>query len=110
MKHVGLYVKVKDKRAAVERLLNFSNDHEDWCYVHTYIDHEKLIADALSGMIDIIVTESVAKFGEGRKGFTKDMCTLIEHGVEVYFFKEGIYSNDPIFPDALAAFERTIEK
>lgn len=110
MKHVAFYVKVKDKRAAVERLLSFSNDHEDWSYVHTYVDYKELIADALSGKIDIIVTESVAKFGEGRKGFAKDMRTLMEHGVEVYFFKEGIYSNDPVFPDALAAFERTIEE
>ena len=109
MKHVALYVKVKDKKAAVERLLSFSNDHENWSCVHTYVDYEELIADALSGMIDIIVTESVAKFGEGRKGFAKDMRTLREHGVEVYFFKEGIYSNDPVFYDALAAFERTIE-
>ena len=109
MKHVALYVKVKDKKATVERLLSFSNDHDDWSYVHTYVDYEKLIADALSGKIDIILTESVARFGAGRKGFAKDMRTLMEHGVEVYFFKEGIYSNDSIFPDALAAFERTIE-
>ena len=110
MKHVALYVKVKDKKAAVERLLSFSNDHEDWSYVHTYVDYDELLANALSGKIDIILTESVAKFGEGRKGFAKDMHTLMDYGVAVYFFKEGIYSNDPFFPDALAAFERTIEE
>lgn len=54
----------------------------------------KMIADALSGKIDLICTKSVSRFARN----TVDSLTIIrelkEHGTEVYFEKENIFTFD----------------
>lgn len=53
-----------------------------------------MIEDALSGKINLIITKSVSRFARN----TVDSLTIIrklkEHGIEVYFEKENIWTFD----------------
>ena len=51
-----------------------------------------MIADAMSGKIDLIVTKSVSRFA--RNTVDSLVTILKEKGVEVYFEKENIYTFD----------------
>ena len=57
-------------------------------------DFNRMIADALDGKIDLILTKSVSRFARN----TVDTLTIVrllkEKGVEVYFEKENIYTLD----------------
>ena len=53
-----------------------------------------MIADALAGKIDLIVTKSVSRFARNTVDSLTTIRKLKEHGVEVYFEKENIYSLD----------------
>ena len=80
---------------------------DDWSFVKIYTDEgitgtstkhregfNEMIADALAGKIDLIVTKSVSRFARN----TVDSLTVIRelkaNGVEVYFEKENIYTFD----------------
>lgn len=53
-----------------------------------------MIADALSGAMDLIVTKSVSRFARNTVDSLVTIRKLKEKGVEVYFEKENIYSLD----------------
>ncbi len=53
-----------------------------------------MIANALAGKIDLIVTKSVSRFARNTVDSLTTIRKLKEHGVEVYFEKENIYSLD----------------
>lgn len=53
-----------------------------------------MIADALSGKIDLIVTKSVSRFARNTVDSLTTVRRLKERGVEVYFQKENIYTLD----------------
>ena len=53
-----------------------------------------MIADALSGKIDLIVTKSVSRFARNTVDSLTTIRKLKEHGVEVYFEKENIWTFD----------------
>ena len=53
-----------------------------------------MIADALSGSIDLIVTKSVSRFARNTVDSLVTIRKLKEKGIEVYFEKENIYSLD----------------
>ena len=53
-----------------------------------------MIADALAGRIDLIVTKSVSRFARNTVDSLTAVRKLKEHGTEVYFEKEGIYTFD----------------
>lgn len=53
-----------------------------------------MIADALAGKIDLIVTESVSRFARNTVDSLTTVRKLKEKGVEVYFEKENIYTLD----------------
>lgn len=53
-----------------------------------------MIADALSGKIDLIVTKSVSRFARNTVDSLTTIRKLKEHGVECYFEKESIYTFD----------------
>lgn len=53
-----------------------------------------MIADALAGGIDLIVTKSVSRFARNTVDSLTTVRKLREHGVEVFFQKENIYTLD----------------
>ena len=53
-----------------------------------------MIADAMSGKIDLIVTKSVSRFARNTVDSLVTIRKLKEKGVEVYFEKEKIYTFD----------------
>ena len=53
-----------------------------------------MIADALNGKIDLIVTKSVSRFARNTVDSLVTIRKLKENGVECYFEKEGIYTFD----------------
>jgi len=53
-----------------------------------------MIADALAGKIDLIITKSVSRFARNTVDSLSTIRKLKEKGVEVYFEKEGIWTFD----------------
>lgn len=53
-----------------------------------------MVEDALAGKIDLIVTKSVSRFARNTVDSLTTVRKLKEHGVEVYFEKENIYTFD----------------
>jgi hypothetical protein len=53
-----------------------------------------MVADALAGCIDLIVTKSVSRFARNTVDSLTTVRKLKEHGIEVYFEKENIYTFD----------------
>ena len=53
-----------------------------------------MIADALAGKIDLIVTKSISRFARNTVDSLTTVRKLKEKGVEVYFQKENIYTLD----------------
>ena len=54
-----------------------------------------MIADACAGKIDLIITKSVSRFARNTVDSLTNIRKLKEHGTEVYFEKEGIWTFDP---------------
>jgi len=54
----------------------------------------KMVADALAGKIDLIITKSVSRFARNTVDTLTTVRKLKEKGVEVYFEKENIYTLD----------------
>ena len=55
---------------------------------------KSMIADALAGRIDLIVTKSVSRFARNTVDSLTTIRKLKEHGTEVYFEKENIWTFD----------------
>ena len=89
----------------VEFFTSYVNEREDLELVELYTDEgisatsmkkreglKRMVADALEGKIDYIVTKSVSRFARN----TVDSLTIVrqlrEKGVEIYFFKENIFT------------------
>lgn len=79
----------------------------EWEYAGTYTDEgisgtmtkkrdgfNRMIADALAGKIDLIITKSVSRFARNTVDSLTTIRKLKEKGVEVYFEKENIYTLD----------------
>ena len=117
MKRAAIYVKTDKRKYNYMNLLEFINEHEEWSNISTYMDYygsepneyDKLIESAISGEIDIIVTDSVARFGRDKKEFVRNMKLLMEHNVVVYFQQEQISSDNPHFPDVLGMISAFLE-
>lgn len=54
----------------------------------------RMIDDAMSGKIDLILTKSVSRFARNTVDSLTTIRQLKEKGVEVYFEKENIYTLD----------------
>lgn len=78
-----------------------------WDFVEVYTDEgisatstkkregfKRMISDALSGKIDLIVTKSVSRFARNTVDTLTTVRKLKEKGIEVYFEKENIYTMD----------------
>lgn len=93
--------------AQVDYFTEFIKAREDWEYVKIYTDEgitgvntkrrdgfNQMIADALDGKIDLIVTKSVSRFARNTVDTLTTIRELKAHGVEVFFQKENIYTFD----------------
>ena len=86
----------------------FIQEHEGWVFVGLYSDEgvsgtsirkrkgfQKMIADALEGKIDLIVTKSISRFARNTVDSISTIRELKARGVEVYFEKDGLWTFDP---------------
>ena len=93
--------------AQVDYFTDYIRQRDDWEYVKVYTDEgvtgtstrrregfNEMIADALAGRIDLIVTKSVSRFARNTVDSLTTIRELKAHGVEVYFQKENIYTFD----------------
>ena len=93
--------------AQVDYYTRFIRAHADWDFVKVYTDEgisavttrhrdgfNEMIADALAGKIDLIVTKSVSRFARNTVDSLTTIRKLKEHGCECFFEKENIYTFD----------------
>ena len=93
--------------AQVDYYTNYINGRDDWEFVSVYADEgitgcntkkrdgfNKMVADALAGSIDLIITKSVSRFARNTVDSLTTIRKLKEHKVECYFEKENIWTFD----------------
>ena len=79
----------------------------EWEFVNVYTDEgisgtntkkregfNRMVADALDGKIDLILTKSISRFARNTVDTLTTVRRLKEKNVEVYFEKENIYTLD----------------
>ena len=85
----------------------YIKSREDWEFVGMYSDEgitatntkhrdgfNQMVEDALAGKIDFIITKSVSRFARNTVDSLTTVRKLKEHGVEIYFEKENIWTLD----------------
>ena len=93
--------------AQVDYYTTMIKANTEWEFVGIYTDEgisgtsttkregfNRMIADALAGKIDLIVTKSVSRFARNTVDSLSTIRKLKEHKVEVYFEKESIKTFD----------------
>ena len=93
--------------AQIDYYTRYIMSHDNWVFVGVYTDEgisgtstkhrdgfNEMIADALAGKIDLIVTKSVSRFARNTLDSIATIRKLKEHNVEVFFEKENIYTFD----------------
>ena len=93
--------------AQVDYYTNYIKSRDDWEFVSVYTDEgitgtntkhregfKRMVADALAGKIDLIVTKSVSRFARNTVDSLTTVRQLKEKGVEIYFEKENIWTLD----------------
>jgi DNA invertase Pin-like site-specific DNA recombinase len=93
--------------AQVDYYTQYIKSKPDWDFVSVYTDEgisatstthrdgfNKMIADALAGKIDLIITKSVSRFARNTVDTLTTIRKLKENGVDCYFEKENINTFD----------------
>lgn len=93
--------------AQVDYYTNYIKSRDDWEFVDVYTDEgisatntkrregfKQMIADALDGKIDLIITKSVSRFARNTVDSLTTVRQLKEKGIEIYFEKENIWTLD----------------
>ena len=93
--------------AQVDYYTRYICSRPDWQFVDVYTDEgisatntkrregfNRMVADALDGKIDLIVTKSVSRFARNTVDSLTTVRKLKDAGVEVYFEKENIWTLD----------------
>ena len=93
--------------AQVDYYTNYIKGRDDWEFVGVYTDEgitgtntkkregfKRMVADALAGKIDLIITKSVSRFARNTVDSLTTIRSLKEHNVECYFEKENIWTFD----------------
>ena len=93
--------------AQVDYYTSYIRSRNDWEFVAVYADEgvtgcntkkrsgfNQMVADALAGKINLIITKSVSRFARNTVDSLTTIRTLKEHGIEVYFEKESIWTFD----------------
>ena len=91
--------------AQVDYYTNYIQSRSDWEFAGMYSDEgvtgtsmkkregfTRMVQDALDGKIQLIVTKSVSRFARNTVDSLTTIRNLKEHGVEVYFEKESIWT------------------
>ena len=89
--------------AQIDYYTKLIDARDDWEFVHVYTDEgitgtstkhregfKQMVADALDGKIDLIVTKSVSRFARNTVDSLTTIRQLKEKGVECFFEKEYI--------------------
>ena len=106
--------------AQIDYYTRFITARQDWTFVNVYTDEgisgtntkkregfNQMIADALAGKIDLIVTKSVSRFARNTVDSLTSIRKLKEHGVEVFFEKEHMkQAENPLFSRVSGSFNR----
>lgn len=105
--------------AQIDYYTNYINGRDDWEFVGVYPDEgitgtntkkreqfRQMVADALDGKIDLIITKSVSRFARNTVDSLTTIRKLKEHNVEVYFEKENIWTFDSKGNGAISAGRR----
>lgn len=98
---------VTSYEAQVEYYTNYIKARNDWEFVKIYTDEgisatntkkregfNSMVADALAGKIDLIVTKSVSRFARNTVDSLTTVRKLKNKGIEIYFEKENIWTLD----------------
>jgi len=114
-KRVAAYARVSTEyeeqlssyKAQVNYYTEHINENPQWEFASVYTDEgitatstkkrdgfNRMIKDAIAGKIDLILTKSISRFARNTVDTLTFVRKLREHGVEVYFEKENIYSFD----------------
>jgi len=93
--------------AQVDYYTQYIKNNPEWEFVKVYNDEgisgtntkkregfNQMVADAVSGKIDLIITESVSRFARNTVDSLTTIRKLKEKGVEVFFEKENIWTFD----------------
>ena len=93
--------------AQIDYYTQYIKNRDDWEFVKVYTDEgisgtntkrregfNEMVADALAGKIDLIVTKSVSRFARNTVDSLVTVRKLKDHHVEVFFEKENIYTFD----------------
>lgn len=93
--------------AQMDYYQEYIKSREDWEFVGMYSDEgitatntkhrdgfNQMVEDALAGKIDLIITKSVSRFARNTVDSLTTVRKLKEHGVEIYFEKENIWTLD----------------
>ena len=93
--------------AQVDYYTQYIQANPEWEFVRVYTDEgisgtntkkrdgfNEMVADALAGRVDLIVTKSVSRFARNTVDSLTTIRTLKAHGTEVYFEKENIWTFD----------------
>ena len=93
--------------AQIDYYTKFIKKREDWEFAGVYTDEgisgtniknragfNEMVEDALAGKIDLIVTKSVSRFARNTVDSLVTVRNLKDHGVEIFFEKENIYTFD----------------
>jgi len=115
LKRVAAYARVStdndEQLSSYEAQVDYYTKHiksnPAWEFVEVYTDEgisatstkkrdgfNRMISDALSGKIDLIITKSVSRFARNTVDTLTTVRQFKEKGVEVYFEKENIYTLD----------------
>ena len=91
--------------AQVDYYMNYIKNRADWDFVKVYTDDgisgtstakragfNAMISDAKAGKIDLIVTKSVSRFARNTVDSLTTIRDLKDHGIEVFFEKENIWT------------------
>lgn len=94
-------------QAQIDYYTSYIQSRPDWEFAGMYSDEgitgtstkhregfKSMIADALAGKIDLIITKSVSRFARNTVDTLTYVRQLKEYGVEVFFEKENIYTLD----------------
>lgn len=94
-------------QAQIDYYTNYIKGRSDWQFVDVYTDEgitgtsvkhregfKRMIADALGGKIDLIITKSVSRFARNTVDSLTTIRKLKENGIEVFFEKENIWTFD----------------
>jgi len=93
--------------AQVDYYTNYISGRDDWEFAGMYTDEgisgtntkhregfTRMVKDALAGKIDLIITKSVSRFARNTVDSLTTVRELKDHGIEVYFEKENIWTLD----------------